>query len=82
MATLEQPSPRGLSLVKVLTETPYRFIQEEVEDMTVEEAKDVWACIKPFFVGVCARSGSSRIDVKWDMLVKKMSLIREKAGEA
>lgn len=80
MATLEQPSPRGLSLVKILIDTPLFFIQKEVEDMTVDEAKDVWSHIEPFFMGVCARAGSSRVGVKWDMLVKKMSLIREKAG--
>lgn len=76
-----QVTPRGRSLLKVLIDTPYIFIKSEVDDMTPEEARDIWSHIKPFFVGVCARASASKVGQQWNMLVRKMSLIERKAKE-
>ena len=81
LATTQVVANRGLSLMKVLTETPYHFIKREVEDMTPDEARDVWSHIEPFFKGVCARDSATKAGLKWNILVRKMTLIRRKAEE-
>ena len=76
------PTPRGSSLMKVLTETSYLSIKKEVEEMTPKEASEIWSHIEPFFPGVCVMAGASNVGMRWTMLVRKMSLIQRKAEEA
>lgn len=73
---------RGRSLMKVLLETPLVFIRREVEEMTPEEATEIWSHLEPFFQGVCARASARRRDEAWALLVRKMDLIRRRAEEA
>lgn len=73
---------RGRSLMKVLTETPFYLVKRVVEEMTPEEARDVWSHIEPFFAGVCARASPRKRDAWWLILVRKMNLIKRKADEA
>lgn len=67
--------------MEALTRTPHQLVVKEVEDMTPEEAADIWRHIEPYYVGACARAGGSRAGMEWNAVVRKMSLIQEKAEE-
>jgi len=75
-------TPRGRSLIKILTETSHRAIKREVDEMTPEEASEIWGHIEPFFPGVCARASTTKVGIQWNTMVRKMSLIQRKAEEA
>ena len=81
-ASTKAVTSRGRSLMRALTETPFPLVKREVEEMTPEEARDIWSHLEQFFAGVCARASTRRRDHKWVMLVRKMDLIRGRAGEA
>lgn len=65
--------------MEYLTKTSFLLVKREVDDMTVEEALDIWKDIEPFFVGICARAGHSKAVMEWNMLVRKMNIIQNKA---
>ena len=67
--------------MKVLMGTPILLIERDVEEMTAEEARDVWSHLEPFFPRVCARSSTRKRDGKWLLLARKMDLVRRKAQE-
>ena len=67
------------SLMRSITAKPFYLLKAEVDDMTSEEARHIWAHLGPFFPGVCARASSRRRDAAWLELVRKMQLIRQRA---
>jgi hypothetical protein len=70
---------RGRALMKALTDTPHITVKREVEDMTGEEAAEIWGNIKGFESMVAARAGLSKVGMKWIMLLRKMHWIKAKA---
>lgn len=75
-------TPRGRGLLRVLTEMPYLSVRAEVGEMTVDEARDVWSHVGRYLVGASARAGSRGAGLKWNGLVRKLLLIRDKAEES
>jgi hypothetical protein len=45
----EAVASRGRSLMRVLAETSFSDVKAGVDDMTAEEARDLWARLEPFF---------------------------------
>ena len=72
---------RGFRLMKVLTDISPFFVRQEVEEMTPEEAADIWQQIEPFLSEVASRTGNSKSGLKWGVLLRKMQWIKEKAQE-
>ena len=70
---------RGRALMKALTDTPHITVKREVEDMTAEEAAEIWGNIKGFESMVAARASLSKVGMKWIMLLRKMHWIKTKA---
>jgi hypothetical protein len=70
---------RGQSLMRSITAKPFQLLKVEVDGMTPEEARDLWAQVGPFFPGVCARASSRRRDAAWVELVRKLQLVKRKA---
>ena len=68
-------------LMAYLTERNIEYIKIEVNAMTPEEAQHIWAQIEPNWRGVCFRAGmgswNSRIE--WTLLLRKMTLIKNRA---
>ena len=64
-----------------LIDKPYSLVKTEVEEMTQEDAKKIWAKISHNFNDVCMRSGTGRNKAAraWTSLMRKMSLIESKA---
>ena len=69
----------GHSLMRVLSRSSFRDVKAEVDDMTDEEARDLWSHLEPFFPRVCARASSRRRDAAWLELVRKMQLFKQRA---
>jgi hypothetical protein len=65
--------------MKALTDMPHITVKCEVEDMTAEEAAEIWGNIKGFESMVAARAGLSKVGMKWIMLLRKMHWIKAKA---
>lgn len=82
MMVTAKATPRGRGLMMALTETPLLLVKREVEEMTAEEARDIWGHLEPFFSIVCARASPRKRDRSWVLLSQKMDLIRSKANEA
>jgi hypothetical protein len=70
---------RGRALMKALTDTPHITVKREVEDMTAEEAAEIWGNIKDFESMVAVRASLSKVGMKWIMLLRKMHWIKAKA---
>ena len=70
---------RGHGLMRSITAKPFHLLKAEVDEMTDEEARDVWVQLEPFFPGVCARASSRKRDEAWLELVRKMQLVRRRA---
>ena len=70
---------RGYGLMKSITAKPFYLLKAEVDGMTADEARDLWARLEPFFSGVCARASSRRRDAAWVELVRKMQLFKQRA---
>jgi hypothetical protein len=70
---------RGRGLMRNITVKPFHLLKAEVDEMTDEEARDVWTRLEPFFPGICARASSRRRDAAWLELVRKMQLVRRRA---
>ena len=80
--TQVQVPGRGPRLMQKLTETNFLLVKVEVDEMTPEDARNIWGQIESYFVGVCARASGRKRDTEWVSLVQKMSLIKRKAEEA
>jgi hypothetical protein len=70
---------QGHGLMRSITAKPFYLLKSEVDGMTDEEARNIWAQVETFFPGVCARASSRRRDAAWVELVKKMQLVKRKA---
>jgi hypothetical protein len=70
---------QGHSLMRSITAKPFHLLKVEVDGMTDEEARNIWAQVEPFFPGVCARASSRRRDAAWLELVRKMQLVKLRA---
>ena len=79
MSLLLNRESRGRALMKALIDTPHIFVKREVEDMTAEEAAEIWGNIKGFESMVAAQAGFSKVGMKWIMLLRKMHWIKAKA---
>jgi len=70
---------RGHNLMRSITAKPFHLLKAEVDGITDEEVRDLWAQLEPFFPGVCARASSRRRDAAWLELVRKMQLVKLRA---
>ena len=70
-------------IIRYLIYAPYSSLKNEVQDLPLEKAHQIWERIKDRFPGVCFKAGMGSITVRieWTSLMRKMMLIREKAEE-
>jgi len=61
-----------------LYSTSLTWIGIEVENMTQDEARDIWNCLKPFLPGVAARSGTA-VGRKSLEVLRMMAWLEKKA---
>lgn len=70
------------SLLKYFIDTPYHLVKQDVEELTEEAAHSNWEIVKQDYYGACFRAGVGprRSRDLWTLIMRKMILLRKKAG--